>query len=144
MKAMGVVVVLLVIAGLQVRAGVPGINVETAKPLQQDVQIVSDELQIALIETRLEYKDSAWPRDIDKARVDKSRVPAEVLAKTSQWLRTMIKGRYLPQDPNDWLIPIRKAKPGFYRISTSIDAINENCFVFTNIEFDFIVSSYRV
>jgi hypothetical protein len=88
------------------------------RTLPQQMRLVSDQLQNVLAEKRGEFRDSAWPHDIEKIRVDKERVPDEVLKETNQWLKMMIKGKYLPQDPNSWLIPVRKPRPGFYEVKT--------------------------
>ncbi len=118
-KALAVQRIVAAIAVLivEVIVGVPKAWSEV-KTLPPNVQIVSDEFQSVLTEKRGEFKDSAWPRDLDKIRVDKSRVPDRVTTKASQWLRTMIKGEYLPDDPNTWFIPIQKPKPGFYKVDT--------------------------
>jgi hypothetical protein len=88
------------------------------RAIPQDVQIISDEFQNVLTEKRREFKDAAWPQDLDKVRVDKSRVPNTVMMKAGQWLRLMVKDKYLPKDPNNWFIPIRKPKPGYYKVGT--------------------------
>jgi hypothetical protein len=88
------------------------------KKIKDDIQIVSDDLQILLTDNGLEFKDSSWLNDRDYVKVDKSKVPEKVLAETTRWLKTMIKSDYLPDDPNSWLIPVRKPKSGSYNIET--------------------------
>ncbi len=115
-----------------------------AKALPQDVQIVSDELQAFLTEKGLEYKDSAWPKDLDRIQLDKSRVPDQVVARTTQWLRTMIKSEYLPSDPNDWLIPVRKAKSGYYETRRDPNGTTRTTYVPTEGTDDYLVMRYSV
>ncbi len=120
MKSARIVLVLLLVGGRDL-ANASNQGSEPVKPLPPRAQLVTDELQVVLTDKRPEFRDSAWPQDIDKIRVDRSRVPNEVLTTTSRWLTTMIKAKYLPKDPNDWLIPIRKAKPGFHKIDKAPD-----------------------
>jgi len=73
-----------------------------------DIQLVSDGLQAALKAKGLEYADSAWPKNLDTGKVDANYIPAKVLSENNKWLRLMIKNEYLPKEPNEWLVGIRK------------------------------------
>jgi len=95
------------------------------KIIAPDVQIVSDKLQSSLKQKGLEYVDSTWPKDLDKIRVGRAKVPEDVMAKTSKWLRTMIRSKYLPEDPNNWLIAIRKPKPGYFVVKRELDGVHK-------------------
>lgn len=95
------------------------------KIIAPDAQIVSDELQLSLKQKGLEYVDSTWPKDLHKIRVDRAKVPQDVMAKTSKWLRTMIRSKYLPQDPNNWLIAIRKPKTGYFVVKRKPDGVHK-------------------
>jgi hypothetical protein len=112
--------------------------------LPKDARLVSDELQAALAEKSGQFRNTAWPRDIDNARVDSSRVPREVLAKTSGWLATMIRATYLPKDPNNWLIPIRKPRPGSYLHEKMPDGTTRKTHFPDKGFDDYLISSYSV
>jgi len=76
--------------------------------IADDVQIVPDSLQAALKAKGLEYADSAWPKELGRNKVDADQIPGRVLAKATYWVRLMIKNEYLPKEPNEWLVGIRK------------------------------------
>ena len=123
MKIIKFTVVLSVISGI-VSLGTAS-EKTVPKAIAQNVQIVSDKLQLSLKQKGLEYVDSTWPKDLDKAKVDKSKVPENIMAKTSKWLRTMIKSKYLPEDPNNWLIAIRKPKPGYFVVKRGPNGVRK-------------------
>ncbi len=112
--------------------------------IDPNVQIVSDELQIILNEKSLSYKDSMWPRNLDKAKVDKSLVPKKVMLETTKWLKMMIKDKYLPEDPNTWLIPIRKPKPGFYRLEKDPNGNQKKIHIEEEGFDDYLIMRYSV
>lgn len=73
-----------------------------------DIQLVSDSLQAALKLRGLEYSDSSWPKELAKNKVGVDQIPTTVFTKATYWLRLMIKNEYLPKEPNEWLVGIRK------------------------------------
>jgi hypothetical protein len=113
------------------------------KVIAPNVQIVSDKLQLSLKQKGLEYVDSTWPKDIDKIRVDRAKVPEDVMAKTSKWLRTMIRSKYLPHDLNNWLIAIRKPKPGYFVVKRELDGVHK-VHVKDEGSIDYLIMRYEV
>lgn len=87
-----------------------------ARVLREGVQLAPAGLHAALAERNSQFLRAAWPEDVNAMRVDASLVPDDVVEEVARWLRTMISSEYLPNDPKRWLIPIRKPKPGFYRV----------------------------
>ena len=73
-----------------------------------DIQLVSDGLQAALKLRGLEYADAAWPRNLATDKVAIEEIPKKVLSETNKWIRIMIKNEYIPKEPNEWLVGIRK------------------------------------
>jgi hypothetical protein len=98
------ILVMLLIADLK-----PVLCAALPMRIADDVQIVPDGLQAALKAKGLEYADSAWPKELGRNKVDEDQIPGTVLAKTTNWIRVMIKNEYLPKEPNEWLVGIRKA-----------------------------------
>jgi hypothetical protein len=84
---------------------------EKYSPVTQDTQIVSQELKAVLVEKRLVFADSWWPADLVSRAVSSADIPKEVLTKTTTWLRTMLKAQWLPDDPNIWMVGVRKDVP---------------------------------
>ncbi|MBN1359362.1 MAG: hypothetical protein JW993_02165 [Sedimentisphaerales bacterium] len=144
MRYVHIVVILLAAGGTWQPARAGNSADAVVKRLPEDARLVSDELQAALTERRLEFKDAAWPRDINVVRVDKARVPDAVLASTTRWLRTIIKTKYLPEHPNDWLIPIREPRPGFYKIDTALDGSVRRTLIPREGFDDYLVTRYAV
>jgi hypothetical protein len=84
---------------------------EEYSPIKPDVQIVSGQLKPVLIQKRSVFADSWWPTDLASRPVSPADIPKEVLTKATTWLRTMIKTQWLPDDPNAWMIGVRKGSP---------------------------------
>src|SRR4030042_1060162 len=76
--------------------------------IANDVQIVSEELFEQLKQKGGEYRDSNWPKDIDRRKVDLTKISDEVLQMANTWIRTMIKNKWLPRDFNNFMVGIRK------------------------------------
>lgn len=82
---------------------------ESFVEIKEDVQIVSDELSMKLKEHGNEYKDAAWPKDINSKKVDLTKVPDEILQSAINWMKTMIKDRYLPKEiKTKWILGVHK------------------------------------
>jgi hypothetical protein len=143
-RCVELVLVFVLVAGERNAAKGASTEIEVPKRLAEDAQLVSDELQVALTDKRAEFRDCGWPRDIEKVKVDRSRVPDEVLRTTSRWLGTMIKSKYLPKDPNNWLIPIRKAKAGSYLIVKGPDGSARKTHIPEEGFDDYLVARYSV
>ena len=73
-----------------------------------DIQFVSDGLQAALKLRGLEYADATWPGNLNTDKVDVNQIPAEVIAETTKWIRIIMKSEYIPKEPSEWLLGIRK------------------------------------
>lgn len=113
------IVMLFVLMG---RSSQVAISREEPKALPDDLQIVSDELQTLLKEKSLSYADSAWPKDLNKRKVQAGQIPRKVLVEANKWLRTMIKDKYLPKDPNTWLAGIRAREADYLVMRYSVGA----------------------
>jgi hypothetical protein len=100
----GLVVVLFVNApGMVVTAE------EKASSMEPQAQIISKKLLTGLVERRAEFAESWWPADLPRVRTQD--VPQTVYAHATRWLRTMIKSTWLPNDPNAWMVGVRKTEP---------------------------------
>jgi len=111
MKALGwmmpvFAIAIIVDAGLAFSGSLP-------MRIREDVQLVSDGLQAALKARGLEYSDAAWPKQLSQKKVSAQEIPGRVLAKAANRLRVMIRKEYLPKEPNDWLVGIRKPVCGY-------------------------------
>jgi hypothetical protein len=84
---------------------------EKVSAIQADAQIIRDNLRPLLVQKRLAFGDSWWPTDLASRPVRPDDIPKEVLTKATAWLRTMVKGQWLPEDPNTWMIGVRKQTP---------------------------------
>jgi hypothetical protein len=84
---------------------------EKVSPIAPEVQLVSKDLAARVVEKDLVFGDSWWPTDAESRKVSAARIPEKVLARTTTWLRTMIKPQWLPQDPNAWMTGVQKEKP---------------------------------
>jgi hypothetical protein len=123
MKVMKWVIMTCIIVGMGNAGTASGRAV--LKTIAPDVKMVSDTLQSVLDKESIPYKDSSWPEDIEKAKVEMARVPQKVMAETTCWLRTMIKSEYLPREPNEWLIAVRKPKPGYFRVERGPEGVRK-------------------
>jgi hypothetical protein len=106
---------------------------EEVSAVAPEVQLVSKDLVARVAEKDSVFLDAWWPTDADSPRVSVDRIPEKALARTTTWLRTMIRPQWLPQDPNTWMTGVQKEKPQKadylilrYRIGAITVQIQEN------------------
>lgn len=88
-----------------------GSTAEKVSPIAPEVQLVSKDLVGRVGEKDSVFLDAQWPTDADSRKVRTDRIPERALARTTTWLRTMIKVQWLPLDPNAWMTGVQKEKP---------------------------------
>jgi len=74
--------------------------------IDDNTQIISEDLQRILTEKGAEYRDSRWPENINEQKVSLDVVPQECLDHTVDWIRTMVKDKWLPDDLKNRMIAI--------------------------------------
>jgi hypothetical protein len=79
--------------------------------IAHNAQLISENLAARVAEKDSVFADSWWPTDLDARRINSARIPPRVFVRASNWLRTMIKPEWLPEDPNAWMIGIQKEHP---------------------------------
>jgi hypothetical protein len=84
---------------------------EKCSPVKKDAQMIPENLNAVLVQKRSAFGDSWWPTDLASRPVNPGDIPKNVLTKATTWLRTMIKAQWLPDDPNAWMIGVRKESP---------------------------------
>jgi len=77
--------------------------------IENSEQIISEELLGELKAKGAEFKDSAWPENIEWEKVQPADIPDEVLDEAIGWVRTMIKAKWLSPDlVPKWIVGIHK------------------------------------
>jgi hypothetical protein len=111
----------------------PVFGVGTPQVLSNNLVVVSEDLNTKLATKAVEFSDSMWPKNLDSNKVDRSEIPDVALGKSNFWIKTIVKQEWLPTEPNDWLIGVRKRAPieadymvMRYKIGDDVIQIQEN------------------